>query len=198
MEKHHAWFRSSLLLIVLLGVTTASYGQTTYALQPESNLWIDGTSNKSDWTVEAQEMTLDLAVDAADPFSVSSLTLDVASARIKSDKGAIMDRNMAKALKVTQHPSIVFSLTGASYEEGGTSRLFLLNVTGDLTLLGSTQPIEFAATGEALSDGAFRFMGSYTLNMTDYDMTPPTAMFGALRVGKEVTIRFDVIVAPGA
>jgi hypothetical protein len=38
------------------------------------------------------------------------------------------------------------------------------------------------------------FAGAYKLNMTEYEMEPPTAMFGQIVTGEEVEIKFDLTV----
>jgi hypothetical protein len=45
---------------------------------------------------------------------------------------------------------------------------------------------------KTISDHDIKFSGSYTLKMTDFKMSPPTAMMGTIKVGNEVTIKFDL------
>jgi hypothetical protein len=40
------------------------------------------------------------------------------------------------------------------------------------------------------STGQLAFEGSQTIKMTDYGITPPTALFGTLKTGDEITITF--------
>ena len=49
--------------------------------------------------------------------------------------------------------------------------------------------------GEKLANGQVRLQGEHPLLMTDYGLTPPSAMFGALRTADKVTVKFDLVVA---
>ena len=44
-----------------------------------------------------------------------------------------------------------------------------------------------------MEDGAFKFTGSKSFKMTEYEIKPPTAMFGQIETGDEVNIIFDII-----
>jgi polyisoprenoid-binding protein YceI len=35
--------------------------------------------------------------------------------------------------------------------------------------------------------------GDYTLKMTDYGIQPPKAMWGTIKTGDEVTIKFEIV-----
>jgi hypothetical protein len=50
--------------------------------------------------------------------------------------------------------------------------------------------------GKMLENGQVQFVGHHTLLMTDYDLEPPVAMFGALRTADEVTVHAELIAAP--
>jgi hypothetical protein len=54
--------------------------------------------------------------------------------------------------------------------------------------------VEFPVSGKQLSEDRLSFKGAYKLNMKDYDMTPPSAMFGQIVTGEEVEIRFELVV----
>lgn len=166
--------------------------QTTYTFLPDSELWIEGTSNKSDWTVHATEMEGAVAMSGAD--AIESATLTVPSQQIVSNKSTIMDRLMHKTLMVDQHANITYELTHANVEpgDGGTFQAF---TRGNLTIAETTNEIEVVVTGEAMDDGRYRFTGSHPLKMTDYGLTTPVAMFGALRTADDTVVHFNFVVA---
>lgn len=185
--------------IAVQGVAPAqAQDAAEYAVQPDSKLWIDGTSNKSDFTVNAAEVkgTFGIA-SSGENTSVTSGTISVESAKLEGGKSTIMDRLMHDALQVKEHPTITYVLTSA--EIGDTSSddgSVTLKTKGKLTLTGTTKDIEMDVKGSHSADGSIRFRGSYPLKMSDYGMEPPTAMFGALRTADDVTVHFDVTAAP--
>ena len=162
----------------------------SYALQPESKIWVDGTSNKSDWTVEATEVDATVSLDGESGVP-SSVLITIPSAKMKGDRSTIMDRLMHDALKVDEHPTITFELLEAVASDDGSS----LSTSGNLTLAGVTREIQMDVTVEETADG-LRYTGSTPLKMSEYNIKPPVAMFGALRTADDVTVGFDVVLAP--
>jgi len=61
-----------------------------------------------------------------------------------------------------------------------------LRVQGDLTLVGTTRPIDFELT---LHDGRIR--GEAVVRQTEWQMKPYRALFGALKVADEVRVEVD-------
>lgn len=184
------------LLIVCLVICAPVYAQTTeYAFLPDSSeVSVDGTSNNTpEWTVYATEFSGDITIDEADPAMVGSASLVVQSPMMKSRKSPIMDRGMHAALKVKEFPTISYELTGVTQVDRTSDTEFLLTTTGNLTIGGETLPVSIPVTG-MVSGTAVTYSGSHTLLMTDYGLKPPSLMFGSLRTGDEVVVRFSLYV----
>ncbi len=181
------------LLLAALSLSTVAMAQESGVLtvQEGSTVFIDGTSNKNDWTVEASEMSGSFELEDG---RVVSAQFSVAAASIKGSSGVIMNRLISKALKTAAHPQITYVLTevvDSEAVEGGTR----LSTKGTLTIAGVEQEIEMdVMVSEA--DDLVRFVGEHPVSMPDYQMKPPTAFFGALHVGKDVVVRFDVVAGP--
>jgi polyisoprenoid-binding protein YceI len=172
----------------------AQEGAQTLNFNPESTtITIDGTSNRDDWTVTAEQFEghVTLNNNEGGTPEILEARLLVKAQEMSGGRSSIMDRLMRDALKAQQHPDIEFNLTGV--ETDGNPDNFTVTTTGDLTLAGVTRTIEVPLEGTSLGNGSYQFTGSYTLNMTDYDMSPPTAMFGALVTGEEVVVNFDIV-----
>jgi polyisoprenoid-binding protein YceI len=186
------------LLVYLLNpfVGHAQDETITLAFSPESTITVDGTSNRDDWTVNAPQFEGDVTLNHSDDgaLEIIEARLNVKSQEITSGRSSIMDRLMRDALKASEHPDIDFVLTGVDTDPSSAgSSTFNVHTTGELTLGGVTQSIEVAMEAERLDNGSYQFTGSHTLNMTDYDLSPPTAMFGALVTGEEVVVNFDLL-----
>lgn len=194
----HAVKPACLLLLFLLCpfLVVQAQDTATLNLQPASSkLWIDGTSNRSAWTVHATEMAGSVTVNK-NSNEVRSVTLTVRSGKIVSQKSTIMDRLMHETLKVEAHPTITYQLTRATVAPGASATTYTLQTTGRLTLAGTTKEVAMTVQGTKLANGQLRFTGEYPLLMTDYGLQPPSAMFGALRTGDRVVVHFDVVMAP--
>ena len=106
----------------------------------------------------------------------------------------VMESDMRRALKSSAHPSVRFSFRTM---RGGIrhdidSGLYHAEITGDLTLAGVTRTIDLTVSAQRLSRKAFRIRADLPLRMTDFNVTPPTALFGAIRARDTLTVRFDL------
>jgi hypothetical protein len=52
--------------------------------------------------------------------------------------------------------------------------------------------IAISAQGKTES-GALHVTGAYELKMSDYDLTPPSLMFGRIKVRDAVNVKFDLL-----
>lgn len=169
-----------------------------------SSIIVSGTSTLHDWEANAEEMNLDVLLNPEmitqeTPASpVSSLELTVPVSSLESGKGK-MNRKMKEALKEDDHPEIMFNLVSAeladnvSADSVSAEGVFNLTVTGNLTIAGVEKEVSFPVTGMKEGENGYRFEGSYSLNMTNYKMDPPSVMFGAIKSGEEVTITFNIL-----
>lgn len=191
----------SLLLSLLLFLFAFSGSVTAqsadYELLDKSTMQVDGTSSIHDWTADVEEINIDANFNASaftpesDENPVTSLTLTVPVEEMESGKGR-MNGKMYDALKKDDHPNITFELSTAEISEGSSESSFTLNTTGTLTIAGVSEEINFPVEGSVTGDGVYTFTGSYELNMEDYDVDPPSAMFGTIKSGEMVTISFEL------
>jgi polyisoprenoid-binding protein YceI len=188
------------VILVLLGSLAefplaAAQDQVTLNLSNESRLWVDGTSNQSDWTVHAEELEGSITLQGD---GVTQVRIEVPSGKMASKRSTIMDRLMHTALKAPQHPTIEFILSNPARSSSVSGESFSLDTKGRLSIAGQTRDIEMKVSGERLANGHIRFTGSYPLSMSDYGIAPPTAMFGALRTGSDVVVHFDIVGTPSS
>lgn len=179
-------FRVLTLALVTVLACSETAAQDSIDFHPESTITVDGTSNKSDWTVTATEFIGAYTLEDDAPASVE-LTIPVM--QMKGGKSLIMDRLMRDALNAPEYPEIRFVSTAIEpAEDAGW------DVTGDLTISGETQSIIVPVRRSDI--GAFT--GSVDLKMSDFGVKPPTAMFGSLRTADEITVNFTVMPAEDA
>jgi hypothetical protein len=106
----------------------------------------------------------------------------------------IMEGDMRKALKADAHPAVQFSfreLRGGIQHDLDTG-LYRAAISGDLTLAGVTRKIDLTVSAQRLSRTSFRIRAVLPLRMTDFAVTPPTALFGAIRARDSLTVHFDL------
>ena len=116
---------------------------------------------------------------------------------IESPRGSTMDKKTYNALKSEENPNMVFEVKNDNIESiiDKSAEKFLLKVTGDLTLAGYTKEITIEVEGQKLASGQLKFLGAYPIDMVEYEIEPPSAMFGQIKTGKDVVIDFDLLLS---
>jgi polyisoprenoid-binding protein YceI len=196
MRRHTLGTLGLLLSLAPAGAWTPA--DVPLALQPQSRLWVDGTSTVRAFTCKAAVLEAD--VGAADANAVAGV-LDgekavrgvefrVPAAKLECGNGT-MNEHMLKALKAREHAVITFRVASYDVVRGGEGVDGTL--TGSLTLGGVEQAITVHATGRDAGAGILRVAGAYQLKMSDYGLKAPTLMFGTLKVGDAVTVGFDLL-----
>jgi polyisoprenoid-binding protein YceI len=92
-------------------------------------------------------------------------------------------------------PDVVYHLSHYELTKGMPDGVLTAKCSGDLTIAGQTKSVTMDVEFRLGSDGA-AVKGSYTLEMSDYGIKPPTLMLGAIKVRDPVTIRFDLLLKP--
>lgn len=194
---------TSLAIIAALAIAGTAGAQSTVSLsaRPDSKLWIEGTSSLHEWSCKATsiEAGLQLASDYAqsDVFakSLQKVSVKVPVANLKCGHGG-MDKNMYKALKAADAPAIHYILASFEVVPGSTKDDVTVKTVGTLEIAGKQKSIDMSVVAHRSADGTIRASGQLPILMTDYDVKPPTAMLGAIKTGNQVTVKFELYVAP--
>jgi hypothetical protein len=183
--------RSGAIILGLMIISLLSQAQN-YRISGKPVIAIAGTSTLHDWTMTSDQANLQATfeVDASGaPTKLSSLTVNIPAESLKSGKGA-MDKNAYTALKTDKNKQITYQLTSAVIN-GKT-----ISNTGSLTIAGTTKSTPVEVTYEVLGDGSLKFKGSKKFVMSEYNVEPPSFMFGSVKTGDEITLTFEIIMAP--
>lgn len=167
-------------------------------VQPESQLWIEGTSTVRSFKCAAAVIEADVTTTRPDAVqaviggetAVASVALRVPAGRLDC-RNNTMNEHMRKALKVDANPTITFDL--GAYELLSTDARMRTRLDGTLTLGGAKKDISIEADLVPEAGNALRVKGSYDLRMTEYGLKPPSLMLGTLRVNELVTVNFDLL-----
>jgi len=183
-------FLVTIAFLLVEGLTA----QTTYEVKSHS-IVVSGTSNLHDWTADVLKTkgTFNIKVESNKITDIQGVELKVDAQSFNSSKGSIMNSKINDAIKSKKFPEINFKATKLNgiTEKGGVIQI---NTSGVLTIAGTSQNINVDATGKILPNGEIELTGSKKVKMTDYKVEPPTAMFGALTTGDEVTITFKLVI----
>jgi polyisoprenoid-binding protein YceI len=154
---------------------------------------IAGTSTLHNWDMESEKANCDISFnfDGANITGLSSLLFTVEAESLKSDSKGL-DKNAYKALDVGKHPEISFSSNYANIRSNGPNS-YVISAKGKLTISGVSKEVWVAAVSTVNpADLSIQTAGSAKIKMTEYNVTPPSFMFGAMKTGDEITVKFNV------
>lgn len=192
--------RLALMAIVVPAGIAWTADRAGLALQPESKLWVEGTSSvrsytcraKVDGSVATQAGSTSLAIADLES-TVKNAEVSVAVAALECGNGT-MNGHLRKALKADASPRITYRIGSYDVTAAGAAE-GKVKLNGTLSIAGSEKPVSIEAT--AISEaGKLRVKGSKQLKMTDFGVRPPTLMMGTMKVHDPVTVHFDVLLKP--
>ncbi len=181
-----------LIAILAISFPLLSSGQAKAKLiLPESKVSVRGTSSMHDWEVAVEKYEVEFLLKHTDngKISISNIRAAFSGASVTSDN-SIMTGKARDALKVKEHPEIVFISDRAENvvrNEGKISGTLI----GKLSLGGVSKSIDIVFTGNIKGD-SIHISGSEEVNMADYGIKPPTALLGTLKTGEKVTIELQL------
>lgn len=181
----------SLFIMVFSANTTIA--QTFNVDSKASNVKVEGTSNIHDWEMTANELQGAIKVKMEDGqlVEVEQLDFAVVAESLKSGKGG-MDKNTYKALNTDKHKRITYQLSKVNNLDCTSKSSCKISTTGVLTIAGTKQNVEMVFDAKVSGD-RITLNGSHKIKMTDYKVDPPTAMFGTITTGEDVTVKFQTV-----
>lgn len=208
-----------LIMLLVAGPALQASGPTRFAAGAQSAVVLEGSSNVASWRCRGTSMDADMRVEAtaehinavinriedgniavwmSDPsrgrFPAPDFHLRVPVTSFRCGN-RIMEGDMRRALKAGDHPRVEFvfrALRGGVQHDLDTG-LYHATIAGDLSLAGQTRTIDVAVSAQRISRTSFRMRAVLPLRMTDFGVTPPTALLGAIRARDGLTVTFDLM-----
>ncbi|MDA1094534.1 MAG: YceI family protein [Acidobacteria bacterium] len=162
------------------------------AAQSTVDFTVSGTSTVRGWTCAVTgtaEVTAGSAAPApgfASGVQAATLTVQVREFECPNEE---MTAHLMEALKPDEFAEITFRLD--SYEPAGQR----VRASGTLTIHDVTQaitiPVSLTPGGQGVA-----IEGETSIDMTTYGVEPPVVMLGLMKVGPQVRIEFEGLIAP--
>jgi polyisoprenoid-binding protein YceI len=200
--------RKTLLTVSALMAATATAGAqganaVRLRLDPASELTVEGTSSMHAWHCKTDKINAYVDVDPGYTRDLTKVARPITAVQVNivvktlSCGNSQMDRNMYSTLKADANQLIKYTLTGYDLLGGSVSPTsFGAKTNGTLTIAGETKPIEMKISAERQSDGKAVASGEQTLLLSDFGIKAPSFMFGTLKVGNEVKVKFTLKAGP--
>ena len=200
--------RKTLLTVSALLAATATAGAQSASairlrLDPASELTIEGTSSLHDFHCKTNKINAYVDVDPGYTKDLTKVARPIAAVKVNIVVKTLtcgngqMDRNMYNTLKADENQLIKYTLSGYDILDGTASpSAFTANTTGTLVVAGQEKPIAMKINAERLSDGKAVAQGEQKLRMSDFGISPPSFMFGRLKVGDQIKVKFNLKAGP--
>lgn len=180
--------------IIFLAITHVK-AQTIYKTSPgpTESIKVLGTSNVHDWTMTSTGVTSrgSFKFEGEHLAALRDFSLSVDVKTLKSDHSS-MDNRTYKTINADQYPKIIYKLNSAIVTLVSKNK-YLIKTTGDLTIAGATQIITMDVTALVDIDNSITCTGTEKIKLTDYKITPPTFMLGAMKVYNDLDIQFNLV-----
>lgn len=180
----------SLMILLTLSFNSVQ-AQELNLINAESTLKVMGTSSIHDWHEVAESQSGKINFKNLEAGQIEQINISIVAESLKSGKRG-MDKNTYEALKTDTFKTISFKLTEVKKTVSKDNGVFVVNTVGDLTIAGvkKTVPLDFTVT---VNGSKVKLTGEKKIKMTEFNIEPPTALFGTITTGDEITIEFSTI-----
>ncbi len=185
-------FRILQAVLFFLVHTAIQPGYSQAVLQSAaSSVTIKGTSSLHDWEEKVGKFDVDLVFQYQEN-SITGIDKVLFKCQSKSitSESSLMNNKTYEALKTEKFTEISFKLISVERFTLQNGKL-TGTLVGDLFLSGVTRRVSLDFSGSASGDKVI-IRGFKNLKMSDFNITPPTALMGSLKTGDQVTIAFDL------
>jgi hypothetical protein len=184
------------IMSFFLAGTTSDPGNQLFELSKEyAPIKISGTSTLHDWKMYLKifDCNANFIVEGSRLKGVDAVTFNCKTTDLKSDN-SLMDKKTYSALKSGTFPEIKFNMISAM-EISADNNKFVNNLRGKLFIAGKTIPVSIPINGTLSNINGINIIhvsGETELKLSDFDISPPTAMMGVLKTGDKITVSFSL------
>jgi YceI-like domain len=172
-----------------------------YSFMKGSTVTINGTTNVKDFSCVSDELFSGLQATFYQDDSIPVLHFNDATLNFNiesldcGNKG--MNHDLFRALKGDKYPAISIQLQNAGIMSGTSFNLSdwqQLKIQVFITLAGVTQPAEIMLKAKKTGNNEFQFIGEHQIIMSQFGITPPTALFGLIHVNDNILVKFNLLI----
>jgi len=180
--------RTIITLMALFAISIVANAQKAYNLDVKTSFSVAGTSTMHDWEMKSPSRTgtANLTVTNGKLADINSIDITLPAESIKSEKKS-MDNVAYETLKTDKHKNIKYVLKSAEKVNETT-----WNLTGTYTIAGVSKVLKTQVKTTVAANGVVTLQGSNKITFTEFGMKSPTAMFGAIKTGEDLTIKFNL------
>ncbi|WP_248723177.1 YceI family protein [Seonamhaeicola sp. ML3] len=188
--KTNKFFKKLFLCFVVLGFSVNHIQSQIFKLDNSaSHLTVFGTSNLHGWKVSAETQQGSISFNDLFTCEIDHLTLAVLTKSLKGVKPGITE-TVAKTLNADKYRYILFELSKVKQVQEISPGVFKVEVLGNLIISGFKKTVQLDLD-LVKNENTVQLRGETKLKMTDFNITPPKALLGKLKVKDDLMIRFE-------
>ncbi len=168
----------------------------TFELEKNSvSFLINGTSTLHNWDMHLKtfDCKANFLIEDSGIRGIDDVIFTCSTTDLKSNN-SLMDRKAYTALKSSEFPEITFATTSA-IEISPDFDKFRDNMKGNLFVAGKSIAVTVPIEGTLIKvngQNKIKISGETELKMSDFDISPPVLMMGALKTGNKITLTFSL------
>lgn len=177
--------------------------QDSVSVGAGSSITVKGSSTLHDW--DAVSANIQLSADlpeewfqSQEVWNTGELTGIEAKVPVRSLESGRrkMNRDIQEALRMDQNPEIRFrSLNAVPLPDTEKNGPFEFELSGYLLLAGEEREVQFLCTINREEKQRLRTICETGIDMTEFNIHPPTAFFGVLKTDEMVSVVVDLVIA---
>ncbi len=185
---------NALFILMLIPAFFKAQSTSKFIIEPSSSFVLSGVSNVNEFDCELQEGFCEDQLTIAYShegnhlyFEKASLSLSVSKFDCKSK---YITRDMKKTLKEEEYPLMEFkllSIENFSNSKGATPLAEAL-----VTISGHTNRYFLKYEMKPTSDNGYQIKMTSDFKMKDFNIDPPSAMMGLIKVHDTITVDIDL------
>ncbi len=188
---------------IILGFNTnGDFTKLKYQIKTSSLLTVNGTTNVNSFSCISLEKfasnNLSYKIEPGTPFiHFENTSLKIKIKQLDCGKKPI-NKDLHKTLQANKYPNIVIKLNEISNLEcddlGECNSWVDFEANTDITIGCQTQSTRIPIQVKMLDENSFRIIGGSYLQLCDFEIEPPTALLGLIKVEDKIEIDFDLFV----
>lgn len=180
--------------LALFSFTMAVTGDGYTVLTSKSSVkWTGykpGGQHQGTVDIKSGSFTLD-----GDIIQTGSVVIDMTSLKVTDSESTKLYNHLRGEdfFNVAKHKTSTLTIKSSKSVSVDTSGRHTLEVTGDLTILGKTQPITFKATNTAKTDNYMFYYTNLTIDRTKFGITYKSSMLGDAMINDDFDLAIKII-----
>lgn len=187
--QHKIVFLLLLLSFAFTGMVNAQEGTYSIDMEAPFEVYVSGSSTLHDWKATVGTVTDFPATLIVEEGAIENFGFKAEVASMDGGRGSTMNNKIYKALQSEAHPQITYEQKTAAAIEALPGGEFKLTSTGLLSIGGVEKTVTVDVMGTK-KDGKLVFQGAKPLKLSEFEVDPPSAMFGQIQTHDDVTVHF--------